>query len=136
MPRPKKTGEPPIHVTIVSNNPETLDDLRGYLEQSGVRTRCTSAMGDLSLVAPEGAVGTVLFPDDFAASDVSFVREIRRQRPRFLILIVTREPNRVRAILDDDARSPGLVVLPIPSFGWDILDAIRAHAREAASAHA
>ena len=55
-----------------------------------------------------------------------------RARPRFLALLVTREPRRYRAVIEADARSVTPLVLPKPSFGWDILDAIRAHAETAA----
>jgi hypothetical protein len=139
MPRSRKSGpvehaEPlgeetcPTHVTVVSNNPETLDELSGYLGRAGVPAHCTRAIEDVSLVAPDFATAAVIFPDDFAESVVvALVAELRVKRPRLLILFITRAPNRLRSILRADDRSLPPIVLPRPSFGWDILDAIRIH---------
>jgi hypothetical protein len=63
---------------------------------------------------------------------LTIVRELRRARPRLLSLIVTREPQRFLDVMQDDGRSCPPVMLPRPSFGWDILDAVRAHAEAAA----
>jgi hypothetical protein len=117
-----------MYVTIVSNNPETLDALQTYLNGVGVPSHCTRAAHDLTMVAPERATATVIFPDDFDETVVlRLVAELRRKRPRLLTLLVTRVPNRFRPVVSDDVRSPPPIVLPKPSFGWDILDAIRGH---------
>src|SRR6185436_15675319 len=70
MPTSRKTESPPIYVTVVSDNPETLDGLRSYFEQSGVASHCTRAANDLGMVAPDRATATVIFPDDFADATV------------------------------------------------------------------
>lgn len=118
-----------MHVMIVSDNPETLDALHAYLAGAGVTSRCTRAVHDLRTVAPEGATATVIFPDDFDESIVlRLVGDLRRERPHLLTLLVTRAPKRYQSFLHDDDRSPRPIVLPRPTFGWDILDAIRDHA--------
>ena len=115
-------------MTIVSANPETLDGLQSYLGGAGVPSHCTRALLDLEMVAPQCATAAVIFPDDFDDGVVlALVRTLRRIRPRLLSLIVTREPRRFHDVVQADGRSLPPIVLPKPSFGWDILDAIRAH---------
>lgn len=121
----------PAYVSIVSANPETLDGLQSYLGGAGVPAHCTRALQDLEIVAPQSATAAVLFPDDFDDDQaLTLVRQLRRTRPRLLFLIVTRAPHRFRNLLKPDGRSLTPVLLPKPTFGWDILDAIRAHAEE------
>jgi hypothetical protein len=121
----------PTYVTVVSDNPETLDSLQRYLEQAGVASHCTRAVHDLGMVAPPFATATVIFPDDFTEDTVlSLVSALRRERPRLLTLLITRTPHRYRSVLSPDSRSISPIVLPKPSFGWDILDAIRGHSAD------
>jgi hypothetical protein len=121
-----------VYVSIVSANPETLDGLHSYLCGAGVSSHCTRGVQDLALVAPELATAAVIFPDDFENEEVLvLLRALRRARPRLLSLIVTRAPQCFRDVVQDDGRSLPPVVLPKPSFGWDILDAIRAHSEAA-----
>jgi len=131
MPSPPKNRRSPIYVSIVSKNPETLDGLQAYLKQVGVPSHGTRAVRDLDMAAPEFATAAVIFPDDFEDHEaLALLRELRRLRPRLLALIVTREPTRFRSVTGPDGHSLPPIVLPRGSFGWDILDAIRAHAEE------
>jgi hypothetical protein len=117
-----------MYVTIVSDNPETLDALQLYFGRVGVTSHCTRAAHDFTMVAPKGATAAVIFPDDFDETVVlRLVAELRHKRPHLLTLLVTRAPKRFRPVLSDDDRSLTPIVLPKPSFGWDILDAIRGH---------
>ena len=119
----------PIYVSIVSANPETLDGLHAYLEGAGVSSHCDRAVRDLETVAPRRATATVLFPDDFEDDEVlALIKRLRRARPRLFSLIVTRAPQRFHDVAKPDGRSLPPIMLPKPSFGWDILDAIRAQA--------
>jgi hypothetical protein len=119
----------PLCVSIVSANPETLDGLHAYLARAGVPCRCTRAIGSLAAVAPGDATAAVLFPDDFEAPAMrALVRQLRHARPRLFTVVVTCDPQRFGDLGKSDGRTPALVVLPKPSFGWDILDAIRAFA--------
>jgi len=118
----------PIYVTVVSNNPETLDNLQRYFGQAGVASHSTRAVHELGMVAPPCATAAVIFPDDFAEEAVlSLVNTLRRERPQLLTLLITRAPHRFRSLLFPDGRSLTPIILPRPSFGWDILDAIRGH---------
>jgi hypothetical protein len=124
-----KRNVPPIHVSIVSTNVETLDGLQTYLQGAGVSSHCTRAIHDLASVAPRVATAVVIFPDDFLESAAqTLIQELRRHRRQLLLLLVTKEIQRFRrfAELDREARLP--IILPKPSFGWEILDPIRAHA--------
>lgn len=117
-----------MYVTVVSNNPETLDALQTYLSHLGVSAHSTRAVHDLTMIAPECATATVIFPDDFDEAVVlQLLAALSRRRPDILIVLVTRAPHRFLSALPGDARSARPIVLPKPSFGWDILDAIRAH---------
>lgn len=119
----------PIYVSIVSANPETLDGLHAYFGGAGVSSHGTRTVQDLGMVAPECATAAVIFPDDFEDRDVlALLLQLRRTRPRLLSVLVTGDPHRFRdAVEDFDGRARRPVTLPKPSFGWDILDAIRAH---------
>jgi len=118
----------PLHVTVVANNAETLSSLQTYFDDVGVPTHGTRAISDLSTVAPATTV-VVLFPDDFEdRAVVDMIAVLRRARPKLFMLVVTRQPQLFGDALVPDGRSRPPLVLPRPSFGWSILDAIRAHA--------
>ena len=118
----------PIYVSVISANPETLDGLHAYLSGAGIPSHTTRAIQDFAMVAPDCATAAVIFPDDFDVEAVrSLLRKLRRARPRLLSLIVTREPQRFHDAAQADGRSLPPIILPKPSFGWDILDAIRSH---------
>ena len=115
----------PLYVTVVSNNAETLRGLQAYFDEAGVPTHGTRAISDLSMVAP-ATTAVVLFPDDFVEREVlDTIAALQRARPRLLMLVVTRQPQLFGQALAPDGHA---LVLPKPSFGWSILDAIRAHA--------
>ena len=118
-------------VTIVSTNAATLADLQRYLSGSGIEAEVLAAIDPARVSAASTAV--VLFPDDYPAeAGGRFVEALRHARPRVLVMAVTREPERLAALSllggDDAAESVAPLVLPKPSFGWSIVDAIRAHA--------
>jgi len=132
-PRAQSKAKSLLYASIVSANPETLDGLQTYLGDAGVPSHCTRAIRDIERVAPPCATATIIFPDDFEHEDIlALVRALRRRRPHILSLIVTREPQRFFEATKPDGRSVPPTLLPKPSFGWDILDAIRAHADESA----
>jgi len=127
-----QNGLPPAtqsQVTLIADNPETLDGLQAYLAGVGVASRTTRVLRDAALILP-GSSALVLFPDDFALKDVERrLAFLRASRPELLIVLVTSSPGRFRSALDRDDRCLSPVVLPKPAFGWVILDAIRAHGR-------
>ena len=115
-----------LHVTVVSDNPETLDGLESYFSSAGVGVHTTRRMGSTDIPPISSAV--VFFPDDFLASDVlEAVARLRRARPAVLPILVTRDPRRFDAIADVRGKGPAPIVLPKPAWGWTLLDAIRGH---------
>jgi hypothetical protein len=98
------------------------------LGEAGVTSHCTSNVAELATIAPREATAAVIFPDGFADAEViALVRRLRRARPELCALLITRKPQRFASVLQADGRSVPPIVLPTPSFGWEILDAIRAH---------
>ena len=118
-----------LRVSIVSNNAETIDGLQEYLAKAGVSCQTIRSIRELARTAADAATSAIIFPDDFADVDmISFLKGLRRDRPKFLAVLITREPQRYREAVEPDGRSVSPLVLPRPSFGWEILDAVRAHA--------
>jgi hypothetical protein len=132
MPARTRREGAPAYVTIVSRNRETTDGLHQYLGRAGITSRSTQAVDDVACVAPDDATAVVIFPDDFAEEAVlALVAELRRRRPRLVTVLVTQAPNRfLSALSADDERLPLPTVMPKPSFGWTILDAIRGERRQ------
>lgn len=118
--------ERPLHVTIVSANPETLDGLEAYLRRAGLKTKGTRQIEATSAITPSTASVVVLFPDDFGVAIVTAtLGTLRIQRPKTLTVLVTKEPRRFEALPVVKGVAP--LVVPKPVWGWTILDAIRAH---------
>jgi hypothetical protein len=117
-------GRAPLQVTIVATNRATLEGLQSYMTRAGVRARSVRRVAD---IGADPCSALVVFPDEFHSRDVLLeLRRIRRERPKVLSLIVTREPHRFAELVDDQATGAATVVLPKPVWGWTILDAIRA----------
>jgi hypothetical protein len=124
---PPNTVGPP-YVVIVSKNPATIRALEAYLRTAGVPTHSGRALRAVEAVTLARATAAVLFPDDLRQEGVTaFVRRLREVRPRLLVVLVTRQPQRFVSIVQADGRSLPPLVLPRPSFGWDILEAIRSY---------
>lgn len=117
------------YVTVIADNPETLDGLRVYLSRAGVALQSTRDLRDAGILPP-AANAVVIFPDDYDVdAAVARITSLRAARPQLLILIVTSVPQQFRSAVAPGGRSLPLIVLPKPAFGWTILDAIRAHAQ-------
>lgn len=122
----RRRASKPSHVTVVADNPQTIDVLHSYFTRAGVGSNGTRDLDSVSMV-PAAATAVVLFPDDFGVLDVEArILALRRTRPKLLIVLVTGAPQHLAAALAPDGRSPPPLVLPKPAFGWTILDAIRA----------
>ena len=114
-------------VTIISENPETVDGLHSYLSGAGVTSNARRTLLDARTL-PSSSSAVVLFPDEFSIEAVlKTIADLRGARPKVLILMVTATPQRFGKALATDGRSLPPIVLPKPAFGWTILDAIRAH---------
>jgi hypothetical protein len=116
----------PLHVTIVADNPETLDGLEAFLRRAGVTTVGTKHIEKLSETPPPASSVVVFFPDDFPKSSVlSALKALRSKCPTTLAVLVTKEPKRFEGLPSNEGGVAPLVV-PKPVWGWTILDAIRA----------
>jgi hypothetical protein len=119
----------PLHVAIVSRNPETVEGLESYLHGVGI---VTSSSRLIDRAAELGAVASavVLFPDDYEwEAAVAALSSCRRRNPRTLPVLVTRTPQRFESLAGPEGGALPLLV-PRPSWSWTILDAIRAHLDE------
>jgi hypothetical protein len=121
-----KGGGPDLEVAIISDNPETLDGLREYLEGAGIAT-----YGSRQLAAPllmsHPLAAVVLFPDDFSTGDVfDLVARLLRARPNVRTLIVTGDPRRYEPLVALRTVSALPIIIPKPAWGWTILESIRA----------
>jgi hypothetical protein len=124
--KPGTEGDPDREVAVISDNPETLDGLREYLEAAGITT-----YGSRQLAAPllmsRPLAAVVLFPDDFLTGDVfDLVTRLLRARPNVRTLIVTGDPRRYEPLVALSAIRSVPIIIPKPAWGWTILDSIRA----------
>lgn len=121
----RRQSSKPLHVTVVADNPQTVEVLHSYFTRVGVTAHGAREL-DAIASAPAAATAVILFPDDFRASDVEIkIQALRRARPKLLIVLVTAAPQALGAAVEPDGRSQPPLVLPRPAFGWTILDAIR-----------
>jgi hypothetical protein len=121
----RRNPSKPSYVSVVADNPQTIEELYSYFTRAGVASSATCELDAVSLVPPE-ATAVVLFPDDFSAADVEAkLLALRRARPKLRIVLVTGAPQHLSAALAPDGRSVPPLVLPKPAFGWTILDALR-----------
>jgi DNA-binding NtrC family response regulator len=115
----------PTAVTIVADNPETLDELQQYLRRAGITTNGTRQIERSADMTPPSTTAVVMFPDDFHSGDVmAALAALRSRRPKALTVVVTREPARFDTLPSSDG-SQSVLVVPKPAWGWTILDAIR-----------
>lgn len=127
MPRlPRQPVRPRLHVTIVSDNAETLDGLETYLQRAGRTTNGTRRLDRACEMTPPACPVVLLFPDDFRSATVVWALTKRAsQRPEVLRVLVTRQP-RCYELLPTPKGAITPLVVPKPIFGWTLLDAIRA----------
>jgi DNA-binding NtrC family response regulator len=123
---PRSPRPPPRHVTIVSDNAETLDGLETYLQRAGLTTNGTRHLDKACEMTPPVSSAVLLFPDDFrSVAVVTALAKLASQRPKVLRVLVTREPKLYETLPSHKGAIAPLVV-PKPIFGWTILDVIRA----------
>jgi hypothetical protein len=110
-------------VSIIAKNRDTLDGLERYL--SGCRVRVEiSALGDCP---DDDTTAVVLFPDEFEAAELlRYVDTLHRSERSILLVLVTRDTRRVPGLAAVVGRVVP-VVLPRPTFGWRIVEAIQRH---------
>lgn len=113
-----------VRIGILAKSDRTVSDLLSYFAKVGIDAQ---RHDEQDAAAPtqtcESLQAMVIFPDDFEAELVDrMLAQLTSREPALFQLIVTRQPQRFTAAAD----LPRLV-MPKPTFGWVILDAIRAH---------
>jgi hypothetical protein len=112
-------------VVLVADNPETIDEVQGYLRCAGLQAHASRG-GSPSDDVPARATAVVWFADDFAdAAVVKAVSALRRRRPGLRILLITNLPGRFAQLLDRQMGSLVPLVLSKSALGSEILAALR-----------
>jgi hypothetical protein len=109
-------------LTLVSSDPDALWGVHDYLTRSGASLSSTSRLEHASEKASD-ADAIVLFADDYPQEEV--VDTIARLSSRLVVIVTGRgsEFQQLRARRDLRTR---IIVLPRPTWGWMLLDAVRA----------
>jgi hypothetical protein len=95
-------------------------DVEGYLTHFGARLSSTSRLSEVATEAEAfGADAVVVFADDFAPEDV---RAAVRALSVRLTVIVTTERVEYEAL---HVEFPDVILLPRPTWGWVLLEAVR-----------
>ena len=121
-------------VVLVADNPETIDEVQGYLRSNGLQAHASRGLipGD---DVPARASAVVWFADDFADADVlRAVSDLRRRRPGLRSLLITSLPGRFSELLGQEMGSMAPLVLSRSALGSEILDALRSCTSTAESA--
>lgn len=117
-------------IGIIAKNDLTVSELLHYFAQVGASAKKLPSLRSWK-AQPEESAGldaVVIFPDDFEPEVVdAALAWISEQAPALLQLIVTRKPQRFLPSPADPADPPCRFIIPRPTFGWQILDALRAH---------
>lgn len=114
-----------LAVVLVSERADTADGMRRYLAHAGVSSRTVVRIDDV-LTAARDADAVVAFPDDFPQGlALEALAALHAVAPECVLVVVTSHPARYQRLGARDPRR-GVVVLPRPAWGWNILDSIRA----------
>jgi hypothetical protein len=112
-------------VTLVADDPETLDEVQAYLRCAGIQAQASrgSSLGD---DVPARATAVIWFADAIAdATVVRAVSDLRRRRPGLRILVLTSLPSRLTQVLGQAMGSMAPLVLSRSALGSEILGALR-----------
>jgi hypothetical protein len=119
---------PRIRIGVIANNDRTAAELLSYLSSFGIDAERSSPSCESFSEEGSSLQAMVIFPDDFEAERVDRLLEhLLREQPALFQLILTRQPQRFSAQPGAGSATPPRVVMPRPTFGWQIVDAIRAH---------
>jgi DNA-binding response OmpR family regulator len=112
-----------IKVLIVSSDDETLDGTCDYLSRVGASPRGAKKLSD-AIGAAQSAQAVIFFADDYAKESAGeTLRELRARRTKVIIVV----SDQVEVFTSGPGESDGPVtVLRRPTWGWMLLDAIRA----------
>jgi hypothetical protein len=127
------SGNPPprpLRIGLIANNDRTVSDLLNYFANVGSHARWLTNLAEWTNGSEidETLNAMVIFPDDFEAELVDrLLDRLVNIAPSALQLIITRQPQRYVLPSQPQSATPLRFVMPRPTFGWLILDAIRAH---------
>ena len=114
-----------LTVTTIADDISTLEGLERYLHARVSFRAVTELEGAVASVAASDAV--VLYPDGFAPNAVQhFVRHLIGNTSLSLVIVVTGQPERFRALSDSRATANRFIVLLRPVWPWELLATIQA----------
>lgn len=111
-----------LKLTLVSRDPDTLWGVHDYLTRVGASLKTTSQLEQAS-EAGTNSDAIVLFADEYPYEAI--VSTLAELPPR-LVVIVTGRTNEFEPLRNRSDLRARLVVLRRPTWGWMLLDAVRA----------
>lgn len=121
----KAKRSPALSIALVTADVAMMAELSRYLQTAGVFVRPVPVVGR-TLQVPRLDDAIVVFPDEFAASDmVALVTVLSEDQRNPLLVLVTSNLARY-ARLGVTEPQKRVVILPRPAWGWSIVDAVRA----------
>jgi hypothetical protein len=110
-----------VKLTLVSPDADVVRSVADYLSHFGARLSSTSRLSEIADAAEDaGADTVVLFADDYSPEEV---RTVVRTLSLRLTVIVTSERAEYETLRGQCATL--VIVLPRPTWGWALLEAVR-----------
>jgi hypothetical protein len=114
-----------LTVTAIADDLGTLESLERYLGPRVTVRIVPQLAGALSNVAASDAV--LFYPDGFGSRHVrAFVRQLLDHSALALVIAVTADPSRLRAMIPRASAANRFVVLAQPAWPWELLTTIQA----------
>jgi hypothetical protein len=114
-----------LTVTAIADDLATLESLEHYLRPRVTVRVVPQLAGALSSVAASDAV--VFYPDGFGSRHVrAFVRQLLDHSALSLVIAVTADPKRFRAMMPRAGATNRFIVLAQPAWPWELLTTIQA----------
>ena len=114
-----------VSVLIISSDDETLDGTYEYLNRVGATPKSATQLPD-AISAAKSTQAVIFFADDYAKdSAIETLAELRKQLHAKVIIVVSDQVEAFTSVEPDEADGP-VTVLRRPTWGWMLLDAIRA----------
>lgn len=114
-----------IKVLIISSDAETIDGTYDYLNRVGAAPASATNLSD-ALGAAKGAQAVIFFADDYTEENATETLRQLRKRIEAKAIIVVSDQVEVFTSVGGGASNGLVTVLRRPTWGWMLLDAIRA----------
>jgi len=122
-----------IKVLIVSSDAETIDGTFDYLNRVGASPASSTNLSD-ALRAAKSAQAVIFFADDYTKENATeTLRQLRKRLEAKVIIVVSDQVEAFTSVGGGDSDGP-VTVLRRPTWGWMLLDAIRARLASAPTA--